>query len=367
MNVSIIVPSYEPDEKLMQVVQGLHKEGFSDIILVNDGSSAANAPRFDECKAAYPDIVTVLVHEVNKGKGRAMKTAFAWCIENRPEIDGVVTVDGDNQHRPADVKACAEAMIQDSSKIWLGVRDFSLEQVPLRSRFGNTITRSIVKLACGAAITDTQTGLRAIPRAILPLMCEIQGERYEFETQMLLEMPDHKIGIGEVIIDTVYIDENQTSHFNTIKDSWRIYKLIFKHIGRKLGRFFKFSASSIISFLVDYGLFTLLNSVILSSMANGGREYIATYGARVISAVVNFCLNRKVVFNHKGSTGKAAGRYALLAIVQAGISAGLVTLLHKLTGSSNLAETAIKIPVDLLLFVLSYQIQKKWVFREEDK
>jgi len=228
MKVTAVVPSYEPDEKLIQVVDGLLAEGFDDIVVVNDGSHEGHLQPFAE--AAERPGVTVLRHEVNKGKGRAMKTAFAWCVENRPDIDGVVIVDGDNQHRPKDAMAVAEAMCREPDKLWLGVRDFSLEQVPLRSKLGNKITRSFMKLACGVGVTDTQTGLRAIARKHLPLMCSIGGERYEYETQMLLSLKGAGLGVGEVVIDTVYIDENQTSHFNTVKDSWRIYKLIFRYL-----------------------------------------------------------------------------------------------------------------------------------------
>lgn len=231
MNTVAIIPSLNPDEKLMQVVTGLQAEGFTDIVLVNDGSSAQHLAPFQEA-AALPG-VTVLTHEVNKGKGRAMKTAFAWCMENRPGVDGVVTVDGDNQHRPKDVLACVKAMEQDPTKLWLGVRDFSLDHVPFRSKLGNTFTRGFMKLACGVSVSDTQTGLRAIPASLLELMCAIPGERYEYETQMLLSTRDERVDIGEVIIDTVYIDENQTSHFNPLKDSWKIYKIIFRHMFNK--------------------------------------------------------------------------------------------------------------------------------------
>ena len=115
MNVTIIVPSLDPDEKLLKVVEGLLKEGFRDIILVNDGSGPDHTAPFEEA-AKLPE-VTVLTHEVNRGKGRAMKTAFSWCIKHRPDIDGVVTVDGDNQHLPRDVRRCAEAMLADPEKI----------------------------------------------------------------------------------------------------------------------------------------------------------------------------------------------------------------------------------------------------------
>ena len=231
MNVTIIVPSLDPDEKLLQVVEGLLSEGFRDILLVNDGSHADHVQPFVDA-ARHPE-VTVLTHEVNRGKGRALKTAFAWCVENRPDIDGVVTVDGDNQHLPRDVRACAEAMLADPGKVWLGVRDFSLEHVPLRSRFGNTLTRGIMRMACGVSVTDTQTGLRAIPAGILPLMTRIEGERYEYETEMLLSLRPAGVGLGEIVIETVYINENETSHFNALKDSWKIYRIIFRHMFRR--------------------------------------------------------------------------------------------------------------------------------------
>lgn len=228
MKVTIIVPSLDPDEKLIQVVDGLLADGFDDILLVNDGSHADHLWPFEQA-AEHPE-VTVLTHEVNKGKGRALKTAFAWCLENRPDIDGAVTADGDNQHRPADIRRCAEAMIADPGKVWLGVRDFSLDHVPARSRMGNTLTRGIMRLACGVSVTDTQTGLRAIPARDLPLMLRIPGERYEYETQMLLSLREAKVGIGEVVIETVYIDENESSHFHPLKDSWKIYRIIFRHM-----------------------------------------------------------------------------------------------------------------------------------------
>ena len=363
MNITVIIPSLDPDEKLGQVVDSLLAAGFRDIVLVNDGSHEEHLQPFLDA-AARPE-VTVLTHDVNQGKGRALKTAFAWCMQNRPEIDGVVTVDGDNQHTAKDVRACVEAMVRQPEKIWLGVRDFSLEQVPLRSRFGNTVTRYIMKLACGVRVSDTQTGLRAIPARYLSLMCRIEGERYEYETQMLLSLRSEEIGIGEVVIDTVYIEDNQTSHFDTLKDSWKIYKIIFRHMFRSIRSFAAFAASSIVCFLLDNGLFTLLNAVVLSRLADGGRELAATAGARAVSSVLNFLLNRNLVFHSREGAGRSAPRYFLLALAQCGISAWFVYLLNSLLHMPNVMETAIKLPVDTVLFLFSYWIQKKWVFKDK--
>lgn len=138
-------------------------------------------------------------------------------------------------------------------------------------------------------------------------------------------------------------------------------------MGGKTGSFWRYSASSVICFLLDYGLFTLLNAVILSGLADGARELIATYGARIVSAVVNFLLNRNLVFRDTSDPRRAAARYTLLAVAQAAASALLVWGIRALTGSSRLMETVIKIPVDVALFFLSYRIQKIWVFAGKTK
>ena len=361
MNITAIVPSLNPDEKLMQVVQGLLDVGFTDIILVNDGSDEAHLEPF-ETAAKLPQ-VTVLTHEVNKGKGRAMKTAFQWCLENRPNIDGVVTADGDNQHRSEDILRCAQAVTEQNDKVWLGVRDFSLEHVPARSRFGNTLTRNIMRIFGGVSVTDTQTGLRAIPYKCLPFMLTVDGERYEYETEQLMALHDNGWEIGEVVIETVYIDENQTSHFHPIRDSWKIYKLIFRHAFRKLGQLIRFSASSLFSVLVDQGVFALLNAYLLSGMETGKRQLIGTLSGRVISSVVNYSCNKRLVFKTQSSKGSLL-RYFTLCAVQTAASFALLRGLTALFGTEGLQDNLVKMAVDTLLFFISYRFQKRWVFAD---
>lgn len=349
-HVTIVLPSLNPDEKLMLVIRGLLEEGFSDIVLINDGSSPEHMQPFREA-AEIPE-VTLLTHPENKGKGRAMKTAFAWCLENRPELKGVVTVDGDNQHRPADVRRCALAMLEQPEKLWLGVRDFDGENVPPKSRTGNRTTRAALRIFCGVKVSDTQTGLRAISAALLPQISQIPGERYEYETEMLLAAHRAHIGFGEVTIETVYIDGNQTSHYRPLHDSLRILRIVLKYV-----------SSAVISFLVDMGLFTLLNLLLNGSVEPGARRLIATVAARVVSSLVNYTLNRNVVFQDRGSVRGSLLRYYILAVAQAAASYGLLSLLSVLFGATPAAETPLKLLVDLILFLLSYQIQLRWVFR----
>ena len=226
MKVSVIIPSLNPDEKLVTVVDSLVKKGFKDIILVNDGSDESHMWPFEKV-GAY-DECTILTHEVNRGKGRALKTAFEYCIKNREGYIGVVTVDGDNQHQADDIMNCCEAMVSQD-KVVLGVRTFDGDDVPFKSRFGNNLTSFVFKAMCGLAISDTQTGLRAIPYKYLQTFCDIEGERFEYETRMLLEFKRSSIPYMEVPIKTVYIEENASTHFNPVKDSIKIYKVIFRY------------------------------------------------------------------------------------------------------------------------------------------
>lgn len=351
MNVSVIIPLLNPDEKLMQAVTGLIEIGFDDIILVNDGSDNAHMGPFEE--ASHLDCVTILTHEVNKGKGRALKTAFDFCIKNRPNIAGVVTADGDNQHTPKDIMACALKMIELKNQVILGVRDFSQEHVPWTSRTGNMLTRSVFKIACGIKITDTQTGLRAIPAEHLDVMMNVQGERFEYETEMLLVMKRKGIDFTEVTIDTVYINENETSHFNPFRDSIMIYKMILKY-----------AMSSIISAVVDFAAYSGIILLIDGQQERQMRLLAATVIARIISSIVNFILNKKTVFKSDAPIKKTARRYYILCAVQITAAYGLVYILSTIFGSNTAGEIFLKIPVDLLLFIFSFQIQNRWVFKD---
>ncbi|MBQ7835623.1 MAG: bifunctional glycosyltransferase family 2/GtrA family protein, partial [Clostridia bacterium] len=305
-NVSIVLPSYKPDEKLEMTVHGFHEAGFADIIVIDDGGGADYKDIFD--RVAALDYCTVLTHEVNRGKGAALKTAFDWYNKNRDGI-GVVTADGDGQHTPEDAKKLAVAM-EESGEIILGVRDFSLPDVPERSKKGNRITSGVFKIFVGMEISDTQTGLRGIPSKYLEKMCAVYGDRYEYETNMLLFMKRWELPFREVKIQTVYINENETSHFRPVRDSMRIYSLIIKFL--VTGLFVKFLGSSVLSFLLDYGLFEILQLLFralgLVNVAVGASYAVA----RVFSSLFNYFLNRKI-FESRGSVKKTLIRYYLLA------------------------------------------------------
>ena len=364
-NISVVLPSLDPDEKLIAVVDGLLEYGFSDIILVNDGSKQENLHYFTDLAEQHPEI-HLLHHEVNKGKGAALKNAFRWFLENRPEGYGVVTVDGDNQHHPEDTRACCEKML-DSGNIVLGCRDFTLDHVPARSRFGNQTTSAIFKIFVGMTISDTQTGLRAIPRKQLKTLVEVSGDRFEYETNMLLAMKTNALAFDEVKIRTVYIEENASSHFHPIRDSWRIYKLILAH-------FFRYTISSILSAVIDTAGYALLTVLLRGFLKDFALTAVSGVAARVVSSLFNFFVNKNVVFKTNVSTAKAMAKYYALALPQMAAQVLLTQGVYALLNISDTAtglRTLIYAIVMSVLYVVSFMIQQRWVFapqkdQEED-
>lgn len=351
--ITVVIPSYQPDEKLLKVVGALVEKGFRDIVLVDDGSGERYEPLFKKV-SGFPG-VTVLKHPENRGKGCALKTAFSYCRKERPECSGVVTVDGDGQHHAEDIVRCCEKMGKNGDRVILGVRDFTAEEVPFRSRFGNKITKEVFRLACGIKITDTQTGLRAVPARYLAMLSEIEGSRYEYETNMLLAWKACGIAFEEVAVRTIYLDENNSSHFHPFRDSLLIYR-----------RIFSFAFSSLAAGVLDLFLFYLCVGL-FGRMAPGGAFPVVTAAAvaRAGSSLLNYHMNRRRVFRAGGRNSIV--KYYALCLLQFAASTGIVTVLAAVFPLGNLGRTLMKAAVDMVLFLISYQIQREWVFRREHR
>ena len=225
---AIVLPSLDPDEKFAGVVAALVEKGFEHIVIVDDGSDEAHQHFFDEA-AALPQ-THVIHHGVNKGKGRALKTAISYVHEQLPQLNGVITIDGDGQHLPDDIVKCGEKMLELEDKVVLGSRNFDQEGVPPRSVAGNKFTARLFYVLFKIKINDTQTGLRAIPARYFKSFAEIEGERFEYETNMLLYMKRRGIEFYEQPIATVYDPEDYSSHYNAVKDSYKIAKIMLKYI-----------------------------------------------------------------------------------------------------------------------------------------
>lgn len=352
--IPIIIPAYEPDERLIDLLYDLKNANISPIIIIDDGSGDSYNNIFQKAKQIIePMGGSVLTHEVNKGKGRALKTAFSYVLDSYQDAIGVVTADSDGQHTVECITKVSKALKQRPNELILGVRDFDEEGIPWKSEFGNKLTMKVLSYVSGLKVSDTQTGLRGIPKAFLEELLNVKGERFEYEMRMLLETVD-KIPIHEVKIKTIYdsVECHQT-HFNPVVDSIKIYKVL----GYK---FLLYIFSSLSSSVLDIGLFALF-CYIMKGREIGIYIALATVFARIVSATYNFAINYKKVFVSQSNIGKAALKYAGLALVQMFCSALFVTFFVKVF--SFFSEVVIKMIVDTTLFFLSYFVQRKWVFK----
>ena len=339
--IVIVIPAYEPDETLLTIIHAIRQKTANPILIVNDGSGSAFLPVFEKAK----EEAIVLNREENRGKGEAIKYALRYLTERMPEAEAVITMDADGQHQISDVVRISQALEENPEALVIGCRNFE-GPVPLRSRFGNTVTKYVFRLASGQFVSDTQTGLRGFGRAQFSFMLQVPGERYEYEMNVLMAWAKQKRKIVEVPIQTVYEKGNQTSHFRAVRDSVIIYREILK-----------FSFASFLSFCVDFILFGLF------SLLTGGLSYsivLSNVGARVISACFNFYLNKRYVFKSKGTLWKEALKYFALAVFILAVNTELLQLLYRYVIPVKMAA---KIVTELTLFLLSLIVQKLFVFR----
>lgn len=359
-DIVIVIPSLNPDEKFIRIVDGMRSVGFSRFVFVDDGSDDDHKQPF-EISARYPQ-THLIVHPVNLGKGQALKDAFEFVYNKLPEVDAVITIDGDGQHTPQDALKLANRLIEEPNKIVFGCRDFDQKNVPLHNKLGNKLTSKVFRLLFGMKLSDTQTGLRGFPRKyLLPLVNEVEGTRFEYESNMLLFMNDTGIPFSEVPIQTLYLEENKSSHFNPIKDSIRIYKPIIKK-----SKSLKYIISSLCSTLFELILFTILNVVFKNVSSLGLQTFLTTGLSRICSAIMNFSINKTIVFHNNASVKKTGVRYVIMAICQYAASYLLCLLFFSLlskVGITGFVRTPVKMCVDLLLFFISYFLQKNWVFK----
>lgn len=348
-NLQIFIPSLDPDEKLVRVVDELILQTEYDIILLDDGSKLAGQAIFK--KLAENPRCKLLRHAVNLGKGRALKDGFNFILNEYPQTVGVVTVDGDGQHLAKDIIACANALISKPCALVLGSRNFDAKGVPFTNGFGNKFTRRTMKLLCGIDIPDTQTGLRGISCEFMKILLTVAGERFEYETNMLLSAKENGIPFAIVPIETVYLDDNATTHFNPLRDSLKIYSI-----------FLKFLLASSSSFLIDIAIFSFLVSI-TRDVAPLYYIFFSTAVARVISAVYNFNINKKTVFRNMEKNHWIAAKYILLCTIQLFASAFFV---KNLFGILQINESIIKLAVDMLLFFASFVVQREWVFKTKN-
>lgn len=336
---AILIPAYKPDDKLVALTDQLLTHDDLKLVVVDDGSGEAFRPVFE----ALDKRVTLISYPDNKGKGGALKTGIRYIMDHMPECERLVTADADGQHRYADIRRVLDKSEEMPGALVLGSRAFDGD-VPLRSRFGNAMTRQVFAIASGVKVRDTQTGLRGFDRDGMRLFVDVPGDRYEYEINMLLTAARAEMPIYEVTIETVYLNDNESSHFNPLKDSLRIYACILK-----------FACSSLICFGIDYVLFQLLRTFIPLT-------WVSNLLARIVSASVNFTLNKKLVFKGNEKTLPAVLKYAALAVFIYLIDTAILALLYE---KLSWSRYVVKIISGVLGYLISFSVQGRIVYRKQ--
>ena len=216
----VLIPAYKPDKELLQVVEELQELGFH-IVVVNDGSGEAYAGLF-AAVSAKADVITL---PKNRGKGGALKAGMAYIREQLPQCTAFITCDADGQHRAADVLR-VKNLLDKGDKFVLTVRQRK-GKIPFRSRFGNDLSKFVYTLLTNRYLSDNQSGLRGFHISNLDWMIRVERDKYDYEMNVLYYAAKMGIKITTLPIEAIYIENNASSHFNPILDTYRIYRSLF--------------------------------------------------------------------------------------------------------------------------------------------
>ena len=340
--MAVVIPAYRPSPGLIDLVRTLCQQFAPSIVIVDDGSGAEYADVFATV-AEFPK-VQVLRHAVNLGKGSALKTAINHVLCTFPKLTGIVTADADGQHHPEDIQRVADELMAQPQSLVLGSRTFDRD-VPLRSRFGNIATRSIMHALLGQKLTDTQTGLRGIPASFLPKLLRLEATGYEFELQMLIAAHELSIPMVEVPIRTIYEAGNKSSHFNPIVDSMKIYFVLLR-----------FGSVSILSGMLDSLVYILVWNRTHNPLA-------AQVVGRMVSVCFNYSMVRRSVFYSKQGHKTVLPKYLLLVLASGTASYAGIHFMHERLG---VAPIPAKLLVETILFFVNFAVQRLFIFKAQE-
>jgi putative flippase GtrA len=357
MKPVILIPAYEPHrEKLPEIIKGMLSFDIENILVVNDGSTSDFDAVFETIDTI--DGVRVIRHDKNKGKGEALRTGFKHILQSGMDFSSVITMDADGQHLPLDVKKVIQSANENPEALIMGVRDFKGE-VPARSLLGNKVTYLIFRGFVGCSISDTQTGLRGIPIALLNQLIDLKSQRYAFELDMLLSTIQDKIPIIETTITTVYEDNNAISSFRLIEDSIMIYKTLFLWwFVNRFTQMVKYSLSGASSTVADFGTYILIIDL-------SGGFVAASIAARVISVIIHFFANRYFTFSvHDRPSLGEIGKYLMVVLLNLSFS---ILFIYLFVTYLSLGEVVAKVAAQLILFIATYALLNGFVFLRSKK
>lgn len=216
----VIMPTFNPLPNLVDYVKNIIELDVNQVIIVNDGSDEKyqwvfeNLSTIDHCK--------VLVHNKNRGKGRALKTGFQYVLKKYPKTGSVLTVGAHGQHTIDDVKLILHNLKIFSNGIILGVRNFRTKDLSIINTLGNSAVSLLFNLLFHKRILDIQTGLRCIPRKELPWLLKVPGESFDYDMNMLIEAIKRDVPIYEIPIGRVRVKKNSVICYDEIVSTHQV-------------------------------------------------------------------------------------------------------------------------------------------------
>ncbi len=336
--VAVVIPAYQPGEALIHIVNALVASPLPAIVVVDDGSGPEYARIFDRISRHAK--VTLIRHAVNLGKGAALKTGIGSVLRDFGEAVGVVTADADGQHDPQDILNVCARFEESPDALVMGARSFR-GRIPFRSKLGNLITSAVMRVAMGQNLTDTQTGLRAVPRSLLGRLLKIPATGYEFELEMLIVARHMGLRVVEQPIRTIYEPGNPKSHFQPLRDSMRIYFVLLR---------FSFIAmlTAALDNLLFCGMFAWTGSLVRAQIV-----------ARLMAGFFNYTAVRRIAFLSEERHAVVLPRYLLLLAANTMVSYAAIRFL---SDQFQVGVFSAKILAESLLFLANFAIQRDVVF-----
>jgi glycosyltransferase involved in cell wall biosynthesis len=210
--IAVIIPALNAERTLPRVVVEARAQ-LEPVLVIDDGSSDATG----EVAAAVG--ATVMRHPVNRGKGGALKTGFAWALENG--FDGVITLDADGQHLASEIPKFLRERERSGADLIIGGRSHLFEQMMPRRRMANRFSAACIAFASGVKITDSQSGFRFYSANLLRSM-KLRTNGFDMESEVIVRAGRRKFGIVTIPIELGFVDGIATSHYKPLEDTLRI-------------------------------------------------------------------------------------------------------------------------------------------------